>query len=110
MFGADAGDTCSGEITVRRGNDLSDGNWSFSVDPATITFYSKDHRPVGNVKLRGGKGIGDGRRAILRELQIDGVGKLRKKESNTYLWVYEFISKTEGDCQFRSTISPRRNE
>lgn len=110
MFGADAGDTCSGEITVRRGNDLSDGNWSLSVDPATITFYSKDHRPVGNVKLRGGKGIGDSRRAILRELQIDGTGKLRKKESDTYLWFYEFITKTEGDCQFRSTISPRRDD
>lgn len=110
MFGANAGDTCSGEITVRRGNDLSDGNWSLSVDPATITFYSKDHRPVGNVKLRGGKGIGDGRRAILRELQIDGTGKLRKKESDTYLWFYEFITKTEGDCQFRSTISPRRDD
>lgn len=110
MFGADAGDTCSGEITVRRGNDLSDGNWSLSVDPATITFYSKDHRPVGNVKLRGGKGIGDGRRAILRELQIDGTGKLRKEESDTCLWFYEFITKTEGDCQFRSTISPRRDD
>ena len=110
MFGADAGDTCSGEITVRRGNDLPDGNWSLSVDPATITFYSKDRRPNGNVKIRGGKGIGDGRRAILRELQIDGTGKLRKKESDTYLWLYEFITKTEGDCQFRSTISPRRDD
>lgn len=110
MFGANAGDTCSGKITVRRGNDLSDGNWSLSVDPATITFYSKDHRPVGNVKLRGGKGIGDGRRAILRELQIDGTGKFRKQESDTYLWFYEFITKTEGDCQFRSTISPRRDD
>lgn len=110
MFGPDAGDTCSGEITVRRGNDLPDGNWSLSVDPATITFYSEDRRPKGNVKIRGGKGIGDGRRAILRELQIDGTGKFRKKESDTYLWFYEFITKTEGDCQFRSTISPRRDD
>lgn len=107
MFGAVADGTCSGEVCVRRGNDLPDGNWSLSVDPATITFFSEDRRPVGNVKLCGGKGIGDGRRAILRELQIDGKGKLRKKESDTYLWFYEFITKTEGDCQFRSTISPR---
>ena len=107
MFGAVADGTCSGEVRVRRGNDLPDGNWSLSIDPATITFYSEDRRPVGNVKLGGGKGIGDGRRAILRELQIDGKGKLRKKESDTYFWVYEFITKTEGDCQFRSTISPR---
>ena len=107
MFGAVADGTCSGEVRVRRGNDLPDGNWSLSVDSAPIIFYSKDHRPVGNVKLRGGKGIGDGRRAILRELQIDGTGKLRKKESDTYLWFYEVITKTEGDCQFRSTISPR---
>ena len=107
MFGAVADGTCSGEVRVRRGNDLPDGNWSLSIDPATITFYSKDRRPVGNVKLCGGKGIGDGRRAILRELQIDGKGKLRKKESDTYLWFYKFITKTEGDCQFRSTISPR---
>ena len=110
MFGSVAGETCSGEVTVRRGNDLPDGNWSLSVDPATITFYSKDNRPVGNVKIGGGKGVGDGRRAILRELQIDGTGKLRKKESDTYLWFYEFITKTEGDCQFRSTISPRRDD
>ena len=110
MFGAVADGTCSGEVCVRRGNDLPDGNWSLSVDPATITFYSKDRRPVGNVKLCGGKGIGDGRRAILRELQIDGTGKLRKKESNTYLWFYEVIKKTEGDCKFRSTISPRRDD
>lgn len=110
MFGSAAGETCSGEVLVRRGNDLPDGDWSLSVDPATITFYSKDRRPVGNVKLCGGKGIGDGRRAILRELQIDGKGKLRKKESDTYLWFYEFITKTEGDCQFRSTISPRRDD
>ena len=110
MFGAVADGACSGEVRVRRGNDLPDGNWSLSVDPATITFYSKDRRPVGNVKLCGGKGIGDGRRAILRELQIDGKGKLRKKESDTYLWFYEFITKTEGDCQFRSTISPRRDD
>ena len=107
MFGAVADGACSGEVRVRRGNDLPDGNWSISVDPATITFFSEDRRPVGNVKLCGGKGIGDGRRAILRELQIDGKGKLRKKESDTYLWFYEFITKTEGDCQFRSTISPR---
>lgn len=107
MFGAVADGACSGEVCVRRGNDLPDGNWSLSVDPATITFFSEDRRPVGNVKLCGGKGIGDGRRAILRELQIDGKGKLRKKESDTYLWFYEFITKTEGDCQFRSTISPR---
>ena len=110
MFGAVAGETCSGEVRVRRGNDLPDGNWSLSVDPATITFSSKDRRPVGNVKIGGGKGIGDGRRAILRELQIDGKGKLRKKDSDTYLWFYEFITKTEGDCQFRSTISPRRDD
>ena len=110
MFGAVAGETCSGEVRVRRGNDLPDGNWSLSVDPATIIFYSKDRRPVGNVKIGGGKGIGDGRRAILRELQIDGKGKLRKKDSDTYLWFYEFITKTEGDCQFRSTISPRRDD
>ena len=107
MFGAVADGACSGEVCVRRGKDLPDGNWSLSVDPATITFFSEDRRPVGNVKLCGGKGIGDGRRAILRELQIDGKGKLRKKESDTYLWFYEFITKTEGDCQFRSTISPR---
>ena len=107
MFGTIADGTCSGEVRIRRGNDLPDGNWSLSVDPATITFYSKDRRPVGNVKLCGGKGIGDGRRAILRELQIDGNGKLRKKDSDTYLWFYEFITKTEGDCHFRSTISPR---
>lgn len=107
MFGAVADGACSGEVCVRRGNDLPDGNWSLSVDPATITFFSEDRRPVGNVKLCGGKGIGDGRRAILRELQIDGKGKFRKKESDTYLWFYEFITKTEGDCQFRSTISPR---
>ena len=107
MFGAVADGACSGEVRVRRGNDLPDGNWSLSVDPATITFFSEDRRPVGNVKLCGGKGIGDGRRAILRELQIDGKGKLRKKESDTYLWFYEFITKTEGNCQFRSTISPR---
>lgn len=107
MFGAVADGACSGEVCVRRGNDLPDGNWSLSVDPATITFFSEDRRPVGNVKLCGGKGIGDGRRAILRELQIDGKGKLRKKESDTYLWFYEFITKMEGDCQFRSTISPR---
>lgn len=107
MFGAVADGACSGEVCVRRGNDLPDGNWSLSVDPATITFFSEDRRPVGNVKLCGGKGIGDGRRAILRELQIDGKGKLRKKKSDTYLWFYEFITKTEGDCQFRSTISPR---
>lgn len=107
MFGAVADGACSGEVRVRRGNDLPDGNWSLSVDPATITFFSEDRRPVGNVKLCGGKGIGDGRRAILRELQIDGKGKLRKKKSDTYLWFYEFITKTEGDCQFRSTISPR---
>ena len=110
MFGSVAGETCSGEVTVRRGNDLSDGNWSLSVDPATITFFSEDRRPVGNVKIGGGKGVGDGRRAILRELQIDGTGKLRKKESDTYLWFYMFITKTEGDCQFRSTISPRRDD
>lgn len=110
MFGAVANGTCSGEVRVRRGNDLPDGNWSLSVDPSTITFYSDDRRPVGNVKLGGGKGIGDGRRAILRELQIDGKGKLRKKESDTYLWFYEFITKTEGDCQFRSTISPRHDD
>lgn len=107
MFGAVADGACSGEVCVRRGNDLPDGNWSLSVDPATITFFSEDRRPVGNVKLCGGKGIGDGRRAILRELQIDGKGKLHKKKSDTYLWFYEFITKTEGDCQFRSTISPR---
>ena len=110
MFGSVAGETCSGEVTVRRGNDLPDGKWSLSVDPTTITFYSKDNRPVGNAKIGGGKGVGDGRRAILRELQIDGTGKLRKKESDTYLWFYEFITKTEGDCQFRSTISPRRDD
>jgi hypothetical protein len=49
MFGAVADGACSGEVRVRRGNDLPDGNWSLSVDPATITFYSKDRRPVGNV-------------------------------------------------------------
>ncbi|MBR4171073.1 MAG: hypothetical protein IKR48_05430 [Kiritimatiellae bacterium] len=109
MFGAVADGTCSGEITVRRVDDGNrpDGNWELSIDPVPITFYSKDRLPVGNVKLRGGKGIGDGRRAILRELQVDGTGKFRKEESNTYFWVFEFIKKTEGDCQFRSTISPR---
>ena len=110
MFGAVADGTCAGEVCVHRGNDLPDGNWSLSIDPATITFYSDDRRPVGNVKLGGGKGIGDGRLAVLRELQIDGTGKLRKKDSETVLWFYEFIAKTEGDCQFRSTISPRRED
>ena len=112
MFGAVADGTCSGEVTVRRVDDgkRPDGNWELSIDPTPITFYSKDHRPVGNVKLQGGKGIGDGRRAILRELQIDGTGKLRKKESDTYLWFFDVIKKTEGDCQFRSTISPRRDD
>ncbi len=110
MFGAVADGTCAGEIRVRRGNDLPDGNWSLSVDPVTVTFYSSDRRPVGHVKLGGGKGIGDGRLAVLRELQIDGTGKLRKKDSETVLWSNEFITKTEGDCQFRSTISPRRED
>lgn len=110
MFGVVADGTCAGEVRIRRGSDLPDGNWSLSVDPATITFYSSDRRPIGNVKLGGGKGIGDGRLAVLRELQIDGTGKLRKKDSETVLWFYEFITKTEGDCQFRSTISPRRED
>ncbi len=112
MFGAVADGTCSGEVTVRRVDDGNrpDGYWELSVDSALITFYAKDGRPVGNVTLRGGKGLGDGRRAILRELQIDGKGKLRKQDSETYLWFYEFITKTEGDCQFRSTISPRRDD
>ena len=106
MFGAVADGACSGEVCVRRGNDLPDGNWSLSVDPATITFFSEDRRPVGNVKLCGGKGIGDGRRAILRELQIDGKGKFRKKESDTYLWFYElFLVKLNATRVVASTRS-----
>ena len=110
MFGAVADGTCAGEVEVKRGNDLPDGNWDLAIMPATITLYSDDRRPIGNVKLNGGKAVGDARRAVLRELQIDGKGKLRKQDTETKWWFYDFVTKIEGDCEFRSTLLPRRED
>lgn len=110
MFGAMAEGTCAGDVMVTRGNDLPDGNWDLAIDPATITFYSADHRPVGTMKINGGKAVGDARKAVLRELQIDGKGKLRKQDTRTKLWFYDFVTKIEGDCEFRSTLLPRRED
>ena len=109
MFGAIAEGTCAGEVTVTRGNDLPDGNWTLDIAPATVSFYSSEKRPVGNVKINGGKAIGDARKAVLKDLQIAGRGKLRRQSSRK-LWMYEFATKIEGDCDFRSTISPRRED
>ena len=109
MFGAVADGTCVGDVDVTRGDDMPDGNWSLTIAPATISLYSDDHRPIGNVKLNGGKAVGDASRAILRELQLDGHGKLRKRDSGN-LWIYEFVTKIDGDCKFRSTLLPRRED
>ena len=110
MFGVMTGGKCAGEVTVKRGNDLPDGNWDLSILPATVTLYSDDGRPMGNVKVNGGKAIGDARKAILRELQIDGKGKLRKHDKETKLWFYDFGIKIEGDCEFRTTLLPKKEE
>ncbi len=109
MFGAVADGTCAGNVTVTRGNDRPDGNWDLTISPSTITLYD-DHRPIGHVKLNGGKAVGDARKAVLRELQLDGTGKLRKRDSETKLWFYDFITKIDGDCEFRSTLLPRRED
>lgn len=110
MFGAVVDGVCSGDVEISRGNDLPDGNWDLTVEPTTIPFYSADKRPIGNVKIDGGKAKGDARRAILREFQISGRGKLRKKETETKWWFYDFVTKIEGDCEFRSTLMPRVEE
>ena len=109
MFGAVADGTCVGDVTVTRGNDMPDGNWSLSIAPATISLYSEDKRPIGHVNLGGGKAVGDARRAVLREFQMDGTGKLRRRDSESF-WIYEFGINIDGDCQFRSTLSPRRED
>ena len=109
MFGAIADGTCVGDVTMRRGNDTPDHYWDIAIEPATITLV-EDKRPIGNVKIDGGKAKGDPRRAVLRELQINGHGKLRKHETETKLWFYDFVTKIEGDCEFRSTLLPRREE
>ena len=109
MFGAVVDGVCSGDVEISRGNDLPDGNWDLTVEPTTIPFYSADKRPIGNVKIDGGKAKGDARRAILREFQISGRGKLRKQETEEW-WIYDFVTKIEGDCQFRSTLMPRVEE
>lgn len=110
MFGIAADGTCAGDVQVTRGNDRPDGNWNLVISPATITLYSADNRPIGNLKLHGGKAVGDGRRAVLRELQIDGTGKWRQRDTDTKLWLYDFITKIEGDCEFRSTLLPREQD
>ena len=110
MFGAVADGTCSGDVTVTRGNDLPDGNWDLTISPATVTLYSDDRRPIGNVKVNGGKAVGDARKVVLRELQLDGKGKLRKHDKETKLWFYDFVTKIDGDCEFRSTLLPRRED
>ena len=110
MFGVMTGGKCAGEVMVTRGNDLPDGNWDLTISPATVSLYSDDGRPIGNVKINGGKAIGDARKAVLRELQIDGKGKLRKHDKETKLWFYDFGIKIEGDCEFRTTLLPKKEE
>ena len=110
MFGVVADGTCSGDVTVTRGNDLPDGNWDLTISPATVTLYSDDKRPIGNVKINGGKAIGDARKVVLRGLDITGKGKLRKHDKETKWWFYDFVTKIEGDCEFRSTLIPRRED
>lgn len=110
MFGVMTGGRCAGEVRVRRGNDLPDGNWDLTIHPAPIQLYSEDGRPIGNVKVNGGRAVGDARKVVLRELQIDGAGKLRKYDKETHFWFFDFGVKIEGDCEFRTTILPKIEE
>lgn len=107
MFGVMTGGRCAGEVKVTRGNDLPDGNWDLTISPATVSVYSDDGRPIGNVRINGGKAIGDARKVVLREFQIDGKGKLRKHDKETKWWFYDFGIKIEGDCEFRTTLLPK---
>ena len=96
---------CNGRLTCCRTDSGSaqSGLWEFSINPAELDVNDDSGRSLGKISLSGGKShvYVDGR--TLKDITVNGKGKLDRVNKNSILYL-PFNEKFIGNCTFGGTM------
>ena len=107
---AAAGGNCTGSIDVERKDDLANGDWELKFLPARVSTKSNRGRTVGEVNIKDGNGIGDGKNAYVKSLQIRGTGSFVKAKTSARWAIFECMTRIDFNCEFRAMMTSERAE
>lgn len=89
-----------GEVTVKRLADDKKGNWVLSVQPCRIYIKSDEGRTTGELRIRNGKATADTDNVIVKNLVIEGIGRMKRLTKHHLL----FQARFEGDCDYNGIL------
>ena len=94
--------TYSGEVTIARLADYSDGDWRLGVEPTSLAVVDEENRrkTTGEVTIKKGEAKVDKDKSCLKALTVSGACKLTKLTEHHLL----FKSRVGGWCDFSATL------
>lgn len=94
----------SGEVEVSRKDDDAEGNWILAVAPGSVSIVSDAGKPAGEIQITDGCARVDGRRALVKAMEVTGRGGMKHLNKHHLL----FQTRFEGNCSFRALMTTQQ--
>jgi hypothetical protein len=105
FFGLGGDGESEGRIRVTREEDLADGSWALSIEPAEIAFRRGDGTGGGTLTVQDGNGVVDAEKASVKTMQATGTGNLAMLDTTRHALFFDFVKRTEGNANLRFSLS-----
>lgn len=99
------GNNVKGELTAVRREDKN-GLWNIELQGGRVAVLNEDTgMEDGTFEINGGKALATPGNGNLRVFEMAGSGKLRVRKTKSLFSLFDFVKRTEGDCDVRMTLT-----
>ena len=100
------GNNVKGELTAVRLKDMPNGLWNIELQGGRVAVLNEDTgMEDGTFEIKGGKALATPDNGNLRVFEMAGRGKLRVRKTKSLFSLFDFVKRTEGDCDVRMTLT-----
>lgn len=98
------GNNVKGELTAVRREDKN-GLWNIELQGGRVAVLNEDTgMEDGTFEINGGKALATPDNGNFRVFEMAGSGKLRVRKTKSLFSLFDFVKRTEGDCDVRMTL------
>lgn len=100
------GNNVKGELTAVRLKDMPNGLWNIELQGGRVAVLNEDTgMEDGTFEIKGGKALATPDNGNLRVFEMAGRGELRVRKNKSLFSLFDFVKRTEGDCDVRMTLT-----
>ena len=99
------GNKVSGELQAKRLPDEPDGRWKVDIGGGRVSVLNDSGMESGSFMIENGVVLARAENQQVKAFEMTGTGKLRVEEAKKRLLVLDFLTRTDGDCRVRITLT-----